>query len=297
LTSPLPAWRRALRSAWLGVVAVALVVVLRRHGTDVMRAAKSVPLPLLALATLAMTAGVAASAMVWRALLTGLGHRLPVRAGARVFFLGQIGKYVPGSVWPVLAQMELGRDYGVPAAVSAAAFALFMVIHLLSAAVVAALALPAAGLAAAWWAFTAVPAVLLLLLSAPLRAGLRLGGRVLRRPMPPLPSPRALMAAAGWAAVMWACYGVHLWLLARGAGAPVDAVAAAGVFALAWSAGFVFVIAPAGAGAREAVLLGLLGGLAPAGVLLAVALLSRLAGTVADALWAAVALLLPKRRG
>jgi uncharacterized membrane protein YbhN (UPF0104 family) len=275
-------------------VAAALVLVLRRHGADVVQAARSVSGPALALATLAMTAGVAASAMVWRALLTGLGHRLPVRAGARVFFLGQIGKYVPGSVWPVLAQMELGRDYGVPAAVSAAGFALFMVVHLLTAAILAALALPAAGLADGWWALAAAPAALLLL-PPPLRLALRLGGRVVRRPMPPLPSAGALLVAVGWAAAMWACYGVHLWLLARSAGAPVGAVAAAGVFALAWSAGFVFVVAPAGAGAREAVLLGLLGGVAPAGALLAVALLSRLLGTVADALWAALALVLPKR--
>ena len=28
-------------------------------------------------------------------------------------FLGQLGKYVPGSVWPVLAQMELGAGYGL----------------------------------------------------------------------------------------------------------------------------------------------------------------------------------------
>lgn len=296
MTPSLPAWRRALRWAWLVAVAIALVLVLRRHGADVARAARSISAPVLGLALLATTAGVAASAMVWRALLTGLGHRLPLRAGGRVFFLGQIGKYVPGSVWPVLAQMELGRDYGVPAAVSAAAFALFMVVHLLSAVVVAALALPAAGLVEGWWALVAVPAVLLLL-PPPLRLGLRAGGRLLRRPMPPLPPAGALTGAVGWAVTMWACYGVHLWLLARDAGATVDAAAAAGVFALAWSAGFVFVVAPAGAGAREAVLLALLGGAAPAGVLLAVALLSRLLGTVADALWAALALLLPKRAG
>jgi hypothetical protein len=33
---------------------------------------------------------------------------------ARILFLGQLGKYLPGSVWPVLAQMELGKTYRVP---------------------------------------------------------------------------------------------------------------------------------------------------------------------------------------
>src|ERR1700744_5457357 len=40
----------------------------------------------------------------WRALLASLGSPLPLRAAARVMFVGQLGKYVPGSIWPVLAQ-------------------------------------------------------------------------------------------------------------------------------------------------------------------------------------------------
>ncbi len=45
-------------------------------------------------------------------LLNDLGSPLPPAGSLRVFFLGQLGKYVPGSVWPAVAQMELGRDYG-----------------------------------------------------------------------------------------------------------------------------------------------------------------------------------------
>ena len=31
-----------------------------------------------------------------------------------MFFVSQLGKYLPGSVWPVLAQMEFGRRWGAP---------------------------------------------------------------------------------------------------------------------------------------------------------------------------------------
>jgi glycosyltransferase 2 family protein len=45
-----------------------------------------------------------------------------------VFYLGQLGKYVPGTIWPVVTQMRLGRDYRVPPRTSGAAFAVFMLL-------------------------------------------------------------------------------------------------------------------------------------------------------------------------
>jgi hypothetical protein len=44
----------------------------------------------------------------------------------RVFYLGQLGKYLPGTVWPAVTQMRLGRDYRVPPRASGAAFVVFM---------------------------------------------------------------------------------------------------------------------------------------------------------------------------
>ena len=43
----------------------------------------------------AVLAGVLATFLCWRAVLADLGGRLPVNAGARVFFVGQLGKYLP----------------------------------------------------------------------------------------------------------------------------------------------------------------------------------------------------------
>src|SRR3954452_6313231 len=49
-------------------------------------------------------AGLAASARSWRALLIEFGELLPWRIATRLFFVGQLRKYQPGCVWPVLAQ-------------------------------------------------------------------------------------------------------------------------------------------------------------------------------------------------
>src|SRR5258708_22278806 len=70
-------------------------------------------LPVVA-ALISVLMGLFATMLVWRLLLEALGSPLPVRAAARIMFIGQLGKYLPGSVWPVLAQMELGNAYRVP---------------------------------------------------------------------------------------------------------------------------------------------------------------------------------------
>ncbi|MCA1784223.1 MAG: UPF0104 family protein, partial [Intrasporangiaceae bacterium] len=50
----------------------------------------------------------------WRAMLKDLGSDLRIAPAAGVFFVGQLGKYVPGSIWAVLAQAEMGARLGVP---------------------------------------------------------------------------------------------------------------------------------------------------------------------------------------
>src|SRR5690242_2668888 len=64
----------------------------------------------------------------WRVLLGAFGSRPPLRGAAQVFFVGQLGKYLPGSVWSVVAQMDLGRAYRIPPRRSASAAALTMLV-------------------------------------------------------------------------------------------------------------------------------------------------------------------------
>jgi uncharacterized membrane protein YbhN (UPF0104 family) len=64
---------------------------------------------------------------------------------------------------------------------------------------------------------------------------------------------------------------------------------------LAWTAGFLVLIVPAGAGAREAVLILALAPALPTAPATLLALLSRLLATVADLVWAAVGIALRPR--
>src|SRR5256885_17020873 len=65
-------------------------------------------------AAIAVIAGLGCMMLAWRALLAGLGSPLPLPAAIRGMSVGQLGKYVPGAVWALAAQVELARDYDVP---------------------------------------------------------------------------------------------------------------------------------------------------------------------------------------
>jgi len=250
---------------------------------------------LLAGSLVAVLAALGAGMLMWRALLADLGSPLPVVDAAKVFFVGQLGKYIPGSLWPVLAQMEMGRDLGVPRPRSAAAFFLTYPVYLATGLLVAAATLPVfAGDSVARYAWLAALLPLLVAGLHPrvVNAVLGLGLRLIRRP--PLERPlsrRGVLASAGWALAGWLAYGVHLALLVWGLGAdgPKAAVLSLGAFALAWCLGFLVVIAPAGAGVREVAMIAALAPVLDQGSAIAVALVSRLVVSIGDLICAGVA--------
>ncbi|MEV6925653.1 lysylphosphatidylglycerol synthase domain-containing protein [Dactylosporangium sp. NPDC051485] len=249
----------------------------------------------------AAVAGLAATLQAWRTVLAGLGSDLPAAKAAKVFFVGQLGKYIPGSVWPILAQAELARAYEIPRHRSSTAALLTMLLSLAAGLLTAAATVPAA-LAGQdvryWWLLAAVPVIAAALHPRLLNAALTAALRITHRPPPARRFPaRAVLAAAGWSVGSWLLFGIHIWLLlAPLAYQPGKALTiSVGGFALAWCAGFLLVIAPAGVGARDVALIALLTTQAGSAEATAVALLSRAVMTAADLLLAGAGAL-PARR-
>ncbi|MBS2965501.1 flippase-like domain-containing protein [Actinocrinis puniceicyclus] len=231
------------------------------------------------------------SMLVWRSLMAAAGSPVPLAAAARIFFVGQIGKYVPGAVWPVLAQMELGRARLIPRQRSATVAVVKILVDLSAGLLVSAVALVAgltsSGTAGYRWAFLGIPVVLVCLHPRVLNPVIDRLLRLVRRPAqePPL-TGRAIVVAMLWALLSWVLFGLSVWLLAVRLGAPQGRafLLSAGGFAFAWCIGFLVVFAPAGAGVREVVLVAALSPVLGVGKATAVALLSRLLTTVADLL-------------
>jgi len=262
-------------------------------------AVRSIGAPAVLGAFVAATLGLGASGLAWRCLLCGVGAPLDLRSASRVFFTGQIGKYIPGAVWAYLAHARLGREHGVPASRTTAASGLFVIAHAATGAVVTASVLPFASAEAFdrfWWVAAIAPLLLTLLHPRLVLPVLRRMHRILGRGTPPdAVSGSAVLAALGWLAVTWLGYGLSmLLLLAPVARADSDALlgpVALGGFALAWTVGFlaagVLVVTPAGLGVREVALFAVLGPVvAGGGAVAAVVLLSRIVHTLSDAVWA-----------
>jgi glycosyltransferase 2 family protein len=253
-------------------------------------------------AALCAIAGLGAMMLAWRALLADLGSPLPLPAAVRVMFVGQLGKYVPGAVWAVAAQVELARDYDVPRRRSATASLVGMAVTLVVALVAAGVTLPLTSGHAVrqyWWVLAITPLAAICLYPRIIRSGLDLALRVLRRP--PLEgsvSGTGMARALGWTMLGWLCYGAQAWFLISvfAGDAPHVFALSLGAYALAWAVGFLIVFFPGGIGPREVALIAVLAPVMPSASALVVALASRVVMTAGDLIWAGAGLAIGKAR-
>lgn len=288
-------FKTAARAAFL-LLAVSLLVVAVVHEGDAILDSLGRLAPLrVAASALAVGLGLVAQQRSWRALFTGSdAGELPLRVAARIFFLGQLGKYVPGSIWTVVAQAELGRDYKISRQHSAV-----VALGAIAVQAVTGSAIGAAGLAVGsaemlhtyWWALLTIPMGCVALWPPILNRLVAGALRVTRRAnrVPDL-TGQGLARSAAWAVAMWAAFGLHAWLIAVDLGASgwLDAATVVGAFALAWVVGLLIVFAPAGAGAREAALVLGLASIMAAPEALVLALVSRVLMIVGDVVAAAL---------
>ena len=247
-------------------------------------------------------AGLVAQLLSWRSLLAATGDVPPLRASARIYYHGQLGKYVPGSVWAVVAQAELGKAHRLSRARSAVVALGALAVLLVVGGTVAAVGLAAASpgsLSTYWWAVAVVPVGVIGLLPPVFNRHVALALRLLRRGEDPVRvAGPGLARSAGWALAMWLLFGLHAAVLVHDLD-PVSPgrslVLSTGAFALAWVVGFLIVVAPAGTGPREAALVLALSPVLPPADALLVALVSRVLMVAADAAAAGVAALLARR--
>lgn len=296
---------------WFFLVAVVGVITWQvvRQRTEIGEAVSAIGPAGIAGSLAATVVGLGSTGLAWRTLLAGLGHPLPAAPAAGIFFVAQLGKYLPGSVWPYLAQARIGRRHGVPPSRSASAGVLFVLLHCATGGIVAAAVLPLAGDETIGrtfgWLPWLLPLFLVVLHPRVVHAGLALAHRLVRRGRAPEVVPWSTMARALAAMTLaWTCYGVALYLLVVPLSEPSwrSAALATGGFALAWTVGFVaaavlVVAAPAGLGVRELALYSVLAPVLTGGAATAVVVFSRVGQLAGDVLWALIGFLWSRRAG
>lgn len=279
-----------VRPLLLVVLVAACVIALAASWDDVVDALPRVGAMRFALSTLAAIVAGVLLALGWRVLLVDIGRRdVALGESVAAYSAAQLGKYVPGSVWPVVVQMALTRRHGIARRAVVSAFVVQLLVLVVAAVTSAALTLPwvdAEQLRTRWWLLLLAPAMCLVLVPRVQQRLLAAARRVLRRDIDvPLPSVRANVLALAASVLVYVAYGVHLAVLA----APLSTHSAVpvllqsiGGFALAWAAGFVVIFAPAGLGVREVVLTLTMGAVVLREDATALAVLSRVAVVIAD---------------
>lgn len=288
----------ALRIGFLLLVLVAVGIALWSNWEEVRGdLGRLDPGTLLAATALALLSPFA-TVLGWRVLLADLGSRLHIAQASGVFFVGQLGKYLPGSVWSVVVQTEMAVRLGVPRRRTAVVGLLCIGLSALTGLVVGLPALPVlltrGDAVLPWWGVLLLVAVLLLLLWPPLlNLGIRTALRLLRRP----PLEHSLSAAAValssvWFTLSWVIGGLSVWVMAH-ALAPDDAdvgglllVAVSG-YLLAAGIGMFSIVVPAGVGVRDGVMVLLLTTQMSLSAATAVVVVARFLTVLGDVVWAA----------
>jgi uncharacterized membrane protein YbhN (UPF0104 family) len=293
-----PWWR--LLGAAVAITAIALCVrALADSWPSVRTALRHAQLGWLAPVLVCSAASMVGLALQWWRWLRAFGLDTgPVDASAW-YLGGELGKYLPGSVWTVFGRGELARRAGVGRGPSYASTLLAYGTMCAAAAAVCGATGTALALGGGphWaWAFTP------LLVLAPgvvhprvLRRALAVGRALTRgRLEAPVPTWQGMLRLVGWCIPAWLLLGAASVSLTRLLDLDVSPTRIVLAAVTAWIVGFVAVPVPAGAGVRELVFVALCG--LPTGSGSAVALLSRSSLLLVDAVLGAAGLMIAARR-
>jgi glycosyltransferase 2 family protein len=293
------------RTRWTTVAALAVVVVffavaLTTRWREVI-SLKWQPRPgVFALACVLLALSYALVACLWGfALRRAAGT--PVRAGARIWFLSNLARYVPGNVWSFVGAVELARGEGVARPVTLAVMAYT---QLLSVGVALLAGLPVLLAERTRLGRPALLGAVAVAVVAGAAAAFRRQLLALaRRRLPGLegvdlvPAPGTVALLAVGYAAYWAVTGLAFAALVASAYrlSPGDVPLLVAAYAAAYAVGFLSLLTPAGLGVREGVLVVALSPVLPAGPALVVALVSRVWMMVAELAGAGVAQLVAGR--
>jgi uncharacterized membrane protein YbhN (UPF0104 family) len=246
----------------------------------------------LVLAVVCAALGMLAVALPWKRALRIVGIEAGLAACVTWYFVGEIGKYVPGGIWPVVGRAELARRGGHPRSGAYASVALSLGALYLSGMLLVALLLPLRLMSnsnGSLWVLLLLPVGLALLHHRPLTWMVELAEKAMKRELdvrvPPWSESLKLVACYLPA---WVLIGTATWCVARAFDPGVSWLTIAPAAMLSWVVGFVLVPVPGGVGVREAAFVALVGGGVPSGVRATIAVVARLVFMLVDALGALI---------
>ncbi len=244
----------------------------------------------IAIATLIVLATYILLIETWRRIVLSTGQQLAFSDAARIWFVSNLGKYVPGKIWSIAAMTMMARESNVSPAAAAGSSVL---IQLVTIAAGIGVVLVTGAQTVDQPALALFIAIVILAVLGSLPALLPRLGRIAASltgkdiMLPRIPASVVWMCIAS-SVISWVAYGVSFQLFVRGtlgnaAGATSSYIA---VYAASYIIGFLALFAPGGAVVREsAIVTGMLRfGLSGQADALAIAVLSRVWLTITELL-------------
>ena len=281
----------------MGVAGIAFVLrTLISKWDEVVATFSQVDVPTLLVSLLLGLAAMTSIGTAWVSMLKHRGHRIRHREAMSWYFTGQLGKYVPGGIWPIVGRGELAARNGIPRIDAYASTGLSIITTYLGAVVTIALA----GL------FTGDH----LVLSAVITFGLLFiyllfSNRQLRRialgfvtKVSPnaqtLTEPNRLVRLSVMHVPAWVLMSLSTSVTANAFGIEMSLIDMLFITSASWFVGFVVIGVPGGIGIREAVFTSLATGLIGSPAAVSLALMSRLVFIAVDVVGAGASNLLAR---
>ena len=283
----------------LGIAAVGFVV--KRLASDWPRVSDELAdaqVGWLAVAAAFAIAGMTSIGWGWRHVMRTLGAEVPMRRVIPWYYVGELGKYVPGGVWPVLGRGELARRGGVPKGRAFTSVALSLGMLYLAAMFTAAAFLPFAlsggGFSPWMLCLLALPVGVALLHHDVLDRLFGIVSRVTKRTLDvPIPRWRDSLILVARYIPTWLFIGTATYAVARSISPDVGYPRMMFATILSWVVGFLAVPVPSGAGIRETVLYAAAG--VPKTIAITTAVAARIIFVIVDVVGAAICAPLVRR--
>lgn len=254
---------------------------------------------LMAVSCLMFFAAYAILPLIWSNVLKYMGYRLRFSDAWHIYYIGNLGRYIPGKVWAVAGMAYMAEKAGIPAATAGAAAVFAQVYSLLSSFVFFLIFLIFNvtyfyGYHILW--IVAVFCILAVIFLFPRNLEYALNyclKKFGREPVRIGITPRSALKIIAFYSVSWILFGAAFWVLisaAVGRG-QVNLLFASGAWATAYAIGFLAFFVPGGLGVREGILGLFFMNVLPVGVGIIIAGVSRLIVTIIEILCVMISLL------
>ncbi len=233
---------------------------------------------------------------IWSVVLASLGYTVSYGNAWDIYFIGNLGRYIPGKVWTVAGIAYMAGKSGIPAVIAGTSAVCAQAYSILSSFVFFVMFLifksaDFAGYRSIW--ILPVPVILMVIFLRPANLERVLNSvlvRLGRKPVTIELTTAVALKITGLYLISWFLFGGAFWLFVAAVTGDItfNPLFLAGAYAVSYVGGFLAFFVPGGIGVREGILSVLLTGTVPAGVAVVIAVSSRLIITCVELVCVAI---------